>query len=196
MGRAGARLSRIGRAVTGARRPLRVLESRRLTLVSASADLVAADLAGAAIFSDALGAGVPPDWPPPLFGGSVMRAVQAQLQNPAERGWSVWYLLDAESTPSVAVGMCQFKGRPDATGSVEIAYAILDRYRARGYATEAVARLIEWAFGHQNVMQVTAETLPHLRSSIRVLEKVGMAPAGAGSEYGVVRYAIRKGSGR
>ena len=118
------------------------------------------------------------------------------MLNPAEQGWSAWYLVDAKSTPSAVTGMCQFKGRPDASGSVEISYAILDRYRAQGYATEAVARLIEWAFGHQNVLQVTAETLPHLRSSIRVLEKVGMAPAGAGSEYGVVRYAIRKSSGR
>ena len=46
--------------------------------------------------ADALGADVPSEWPPALFGGSVMRAVQAQLLNPAERGWSVWYLLDAE----------------------------------------------------------------------------------------------------
>lgn len=182
--------------MTAERRPLRVLESRRLTLVAASPDLVAADLAGAADFAVALGAEVPAEWPPALFGGSVMRAVQAQLLNSSEHGWSVWYLLDAKSTPSAVIGMCQFKGRPDASGSVEISYAILDRYRAQGYATEAVARLIEWAFGHQNVLQVTAETLPHLRSSIRVLEKVGMAPAGAGSEYGVVRYAIRKSSGR
>ena len=177
-------------------RPLRVLESKRLTLVAASPELVAADLAGPNTFSSALGADVPLEWPPVLFGGSVMRAVQDQLRDPAELGWSVWYLLDARPAPPSAIGMCQFKGRPDAGGSVEISYAILDRYRARGYATEAVARLIEWAFGHQNVMQVTAETMPHLRSSIRVLEKVGMALAGAGSEYGVVRYAIRKGSAR
>ncbi|MEJ2385044.1 MAG: GNAT family N-acetyltransferase [Xanthomonadales bacterium] len=182
--------------MTDARRPLRVLKSRRLTLVAASADLVAADLAGASAFAEALGADIPPAWPPALFGGNVMRAVLAQLDNPAEHGWSAWYLLDAESAPPVAIGMCQFKGRPDASGSVEISYAILDRYRSRGYATEAVARLVEWAFGHQNVVQVTAETFPHLRSSIRVLEKIGMVPAGAGSEYGVVRYAVRKSGSR
>lgn len=196
MVRTEARLPRVDRFVNADRRLLRVLESRRLTLVAASPELVDADLAGAAEFAVALGAEVPPEWPPALFGGSFMRAVQAQLAHPGEQGWSVWYLLDPEATPAVVIGMCQFKGRPDAAGSVEIAYAILDRYRARGYATEAVARLIEWAFGHQNVVQVTAETMPHLRSSIRVLEKVGMAPAGPGSEYGVVRYAVRKGSNR
>ena len=190
------RLPRPGCAVNRVRKPLRVLESKRLTLVAAASELVAADLAGIAAFSAELGAIVPPEWPPALFGGSVMRAVQAQLLNPAEHGWSAWYLLDAQPVPPVAIGMCQFKGRPDAAGAVEISYAILDRYRGRGYATEAVARLVTWAFGHQNVQQVTAETLPHLRNSIRVLEKVGMAPAGKGSEQGVVRYAIRKDGSR
>ena len=178
------------------RRPLRVIDSPRLTLVSATAELVAADLAGPATFAEALGAVVPEDWPPRLFGGSVMRAVAEQLLHPGEQGWSVWYLLQRDADPPAVIGMCQFKGRPDVQGSVEISYAVLDRYRNRGYATEAVARLVEWAFGHQNVVRVTAETLPHLRQSIRVLEKVGMTPAGAGSEYGVVRYAVRKSGGR
>ena len=54
------------------RRPLRVIDSRRLTLVSATPELVAADLAGCAAFAEALGAAVPDEWPPRLFGGSVM----------------------------------------------------------------------------------------------------------------------------
>lgn len=178
------------------RRLLRVIESARLTLVAASADLVAADLAGQGAFAEALGAEVPAEWPPQLFGGTVMRAALVQLQNPAEQGWSAWYLLESRAQPPVVVGMCQFKGRPDVSGSVEISYAILDRYRRLGYATEAVARLVGWAFSHPNVVQVVAETLPYLRNSIRVLEKVGMSPAGAGSEYGVVRYAVRKGGAR
>jgi ribosomal-protein-alanine N-acetyltransferase len=178
------------------RQLLRVIESRRLTLVAATAELIAADLAGQAAFAGALGAEVPPQWPPELFGGAVMRAAQAQLGDRSEQGWSVWYLLDRQSEPPVVVGMCQFKGRPDAAGSVEVSYAVLEPFRGRGYATEAVARLVDWAFSHRNVVQVTAETLPHLRRSIRVLEKVGMQPAGRGSEYGVIRYAVLKSGGR
>ena len=174
------------------RHPLRVLESRRLTLVAATPELLAADLAGTADFAEALQADVPADWPPQLFGSTVMRAAQAQLQNPAEHGWSVWYLLSRKHTMPVAIGMCQFKGMPDPAGTVEIAYSILDRYRVQGYATEAVARLVNWAFSHQNVTEVAAETLPYLRQSIRVLEKNGLTHQGPGSEQGVVRYALHK----
>jgi RimJ/RimL family protein N-acetyltransferase len=73
---------------------------------------------------------------------------------------------------------------------------VLRSFRVQGYATEAVARLVVWAFSHQNVVEVTAETLPHLRQSIRVMEKNGFAFRGPGSEHGVVRYALSKSQGR
>jgi RimJ/RimL family protein N-acetyltransferase len=41
---------------------------------------------------------------------------------------------------------------------------------------------------------VCAETLPHLSQSIRVLEKNGFQRTGAGSEQGVIRYAINRKS--
>ncbi len=69
-------------------------------------------------------------------------------------------------------------------------------YRIQGYATEAVARLVTWAFSHQNVVEVTAETLPYLRQSIRVMEKNGFVFQGRGSEHGVVRYAVQKSRSR
>jgi ribosomal-protein-alanine N-acetyltransferase len=75
---------------------------------------------------------------------------------------------------------------------VEISYSVLSQYRIQGYATEAVARLIVWAFSHQNVRMVAANTLPHLQQSIRVLEKNGFSFQGPGSEQGVVKYALEK----
>jgi len=114
------------------------------------------------------------------------------LQDPAEHGWSIWYLLSKRNDPPQVMGICGFKGKPDEAGSVEIGYSVLRQYRVQGYASEAVARLIVWAFSHQNVSEVSAETLPHLRQSIRVMEKNGLTFTGPGSEQGVVRYAVSK----
>lgn len=72
------------------------------------------------------------------------------------------------------LGICDFKGRPDAMGSVEIAYSILAQFRNRGFATEAVQTLLAWAFSHQNVREVSAKTLPHLQQSIRVMKKTAL----------------------
>lgn len=178
------------------RHPLRVVESRRLTLVAATPELVAADLAGREALAEALGAEVPDEWPPDLYDSPSMRFALEQLHDPSERGWSLWYLLANRFEPPQLVGICGFKGKPDRSGSVEIGYSVLRSFRVQGYATEAVERLVGWAFSHQNVVEVTAETLPHLRQSIRVMEKNGFAFRGPGSEHGVVRYALQKSQGR
>lgn len=169
------------------------LDSERLYLVPATTELTRADLDGEAALSAALGVPVPPEWPPELYSRPALQAVLAQLADRAEHGWSTWYLVGRGPEEGL-VGVCGFKGRPDAQGSVEIAYSILEPFRNAGYASEAVARLAEWAFGHTRVTEVTAETLPHLRQSIRVLEKNGFQRAGRGSEYGVVRYVLARSS--
>ena len=178
------------------RHPLRVVESRRLTLVAATLELVMADLAGREEFAEAIGAEVPDEWPPELYDSPAMRHSMQQLRDPAEQGWSLWYLLSKKHDPPKVIGICGFKGKPDCAGSVEIGYSVLRQFRIQGFATEAVDRLVTWAFSHQNVVEVTAETLPHLRQSIRVMEKNGFSYRGPGSEYGVIRYALHKSSSR
>jgi ribosomal-protein-alanine N-acetyltransferase len=163
-----------------------------MTLVAATVALVEADLEGRVQLAESIGARVPDNWPPDLYGRPAMKFALEQLQDPAEHGWSFWYLLTRLPGEAEVIGICSFKGRPDEAGSVEIAYSVLSQFRNRAYASEAVFRLVQWAFSHQNVRQVTAETLPHLLQSIKVLEKNGFSHTGPGSEYGVIRYAVKR----
>jgi len=169
---------------------LRLIQSRRLNLIAATTDLIKNDLAGKKILSAALGVNVGASWPPDLYGPGAMQFALTQLDDPTEQCWSFWYLSTAQE-PSELIGICGFKGRPDQSGSVEIGYSILTDYQCKGFATEAVLRLVGWAFSHHNVKEVSAETLPHLSQSIRVLEKNGFVLTGVGSEAGVVRYAVK-----
>lgn len=170
---------------------LRVIRSPRLNLIAATADLVRKDIEGREHLAGALGVSVPESWPPDLYGPRAMQFALAQLDDPSEQGWLFWYLATTDDA-SELVGICGFKGRPDQSGSVEIGYSILARFQRQGYATEAVQRLVGWALSHHNVNEVSAETLPHLSQSISVLEKNGFRRTGAGSEAGVVRYAINR----
>lgn len=171
--------------------PLRLIQSRRLNLIAATSELIESDIAGRQVLAAALGVKVGESWPPDLYGPRAMQFALTQLDDPAEQAWSFWYL-STSVDPVELVGICGFKGRPDPSGSVEIGYSILDGYRRRGFATEAVLRLVAWAFSHHNVYEVSAETLPHLSQSIRVLEKNGFIYTGAGSEAGVIRYAVKR----
>ena len=170
---------------------LRLIKSRRLSLIAATPELIEKDIKGRDFLSEALDVRIPATWPPDLYGPRAKQFALSQLDDASEQGWSFWYLLTHDK-PSELVGICGFKGRPDESGSVEIAYSILSDFQRRGFATEAVARLVVWAFSHHNVSEVCAETLPHLAQSIRVLQKNGFEFTGAGSETGVIRYAIKR----
>ena len=170
---------------------LRLIKSRRLNLIAATPELIEKDIEGREFLGGVLGVSVQASWPPDLYGPRAMQFALTQLADVSEQGWSFWYLL-TNGNPAVLVGICGFKGRPDESGSVEIGYSILGSYQCQGFATEAVARLVGWAFSHHNVKEVCAETLPHLIQSIRVLEKNGFELTGAGSETGVIRYAIKR----
>ncbi len=172
---------------------LRTIQSARLNLIAATTGLIEKDIAGRKCLGDALGIKVPESWPPDLYGPSAMRYALQQLGDPTEQCWSFWYLASRDE-PGELVGICGFKGRPDGFGSVEIGYSILEDFRRQGFATEAVASLVGWAFSHHNVKEVCAETFPYLTQSIRVLSKNGFQLTGAGSEAGVVRYAVKKTS--
>jgi RimJ/RimL family protein N-acetyltransferase len=71
------------------------------------------------------------------------------------------------------VGTCGFKGPPSADGVVEIAYGVNPDYQGKGYATEAVQALIDYALSSGNVRVVRAHTLPEQNASTRVLTKCG-----------------------
>jgi len=171
---------------------LRFIESKRLRLIAATGDLIASDLQGRKSLAASLNLTVPENWPPELYGRGAMNFAATQLKDPIERGWSFWYITNNQATAEELLGICGFKGRPGQSRSVEIGYSVLSQFRNQGFATEAASRLVDWAFGHSNVSEVCAETLPHLIQSIRVLEKNGFSFTGQGSEQGVIRYAVKR----
>jgi RimJ/RimL family protein N-acetyltransferase len=77
------------------------------------------------------------------------------------------------------IGLAAFKGPPDASGVVEIAYGIVPAHEGRGYATEAAAALVAFAFDAESVRLVRAHTLPTPNASTRVLTKCGFEHVGA-----------------
>lgn len=79
------------------------------------------------------------------------------------------------------IGDLGFKG-PACENAVEIGYGVLPAYEGKGYTTEAVRAMTQWAFSSRDVVFVEAETEPGNRASQRVLEKCGFTPDGEGKE--------------
>ena len=79
------------------------------------------------------------------------------------------------------IGDLGFKG-PVKDNAVEIGYGVLSEQEGKGYTTEAVQALTQWAFGSTEVVYVEAETELNNKASQRVLEKCGFTPDGEGKE--------------
>ncbi|MGG0668398.1 GNAT family N-acetyltransferase [Lederbergia citrisecunda] len=109
--------------------------------------------------------------------GDHVREHVAELQNDATQlGWGVWFVMDKET--NTIVGDIGFKGKPSSDLTVEIGYGIISAAQNKGYATEAVGALIEWAFATGKVKKIIAECLHDNLASIKVLERLGMKKNG------------------
>jgi len=86
-------------------------------------------------------------------------------------GWGVWLVISKDSKE--AIGDIGFKGQP-VDETVEVGYGFLPEAQNKGYATESVKALIDWAFSTNEVKQVIAECHKENQPSIKVLEKLGM----------------------
>jgi ribosomal-protein-alanine N-acetyltransferase len=64
---------------------------------------------------------------------------------------------------------------PPRDGRVEIGYGIVESRRRRGYATEAVTAMLDYAFARPGVIEVVATADLDNPASIRVLDKSGLS---------------------
>jgi len=90
--------------------------------------------------------------------------------------WFGYLTLDVETR--VIVGTCAFKGPPDHTRSVEIAYFTFPEYEHQGYATAMASMLLQAARSSPDVEHVIAHTLPEENASTHILRKLGMTCSG------------------
>jgi RimJ/RimL family protein N-acetyltransferase len=167
------------------------ITTNRLDLIAGTPALVEAELHEPRRFAELLQADIPANWPPPLNTSETMEwCLRHFKKHPGSPGWVNWYfvLRNDGTGHRIVIGNGGFRGKADATGSVEVGYSILEQFQKLGYASEAVRGLLVWAFAHPQIHSIVAETYPHLKASIRVLEKNGFALAGKGSEPEAIRY--------
>ena len=166
------------------------LRTTRLELIAATLQMAVAERDDRGSLERDFGIRLALPWPPPLNDeASLAWSISVLREAKGEAGWGFWYIAlppAEEGEPLVAIGNGGFKGGPDATGTVEIGYAVLEEHQRRGYASEAVEALVAWAFLQSGVRRVIAETYPVLIGSIGVLRKTGFREIGPGSEEGVI----------
>lgn len=131
-----------------------------------------------------VGAEMPWAWPGRAIVEQAFRAsLDAVRADPTGRLWGDRLMITREGPPRV-VGSVVFHGRPDATGTCEIAYGVEESCQRQGYGTEAVRACLGWALEQPECNAVEALTTAWHRGTVRLLEKVGMKPSGTRTRDG------------
>lgn len=76
------------------------------------------------------------------------------------------------------VGTCAFKGPPDESGVVELAWFTFPAYENKGYGTAMTRELVDLAKNTGQTTELIAHTLPEKNASTRICEKCGFTMEG------------------
>jgi len=167
----------------------RSIITERLELRPATPAIVKAALQNKRALGAALNASVPRSWPPEYLDDDALNYTLVRLKEyPDHLAWWMHFALLKGKRPKL-IGVAGYKG-PPIDGVVEIGYGIVKDQRRKGFASEAVVGLVGRALETNQVRKIIAETLPNLKPSIGVLNKVGFALSGPGSEPGVIRFEL------
>ena len=139
-----------------------------------------------------LNADVPEEWPPEHWEPHVLDYLLKLIaEHPDAVGWCRYLLLrpgSAQASKRLLIGTFGAGFPKEQTGEAEIGYGILPGWQRRGFAPEAVTAMLPWLQSQREIRAFVAQTFPELRGSIRVLEKCGFTPAGAGFEPGTILF--------
>lgn len=123
-------------------------------------------------------------WPTGTIRSIIQKDFEVYKKYPELLIWSVWVISNNEG---YIVGDIGFKGPPDGRGIVEIGYQILPEYRNRGYVSESIQLLCDFAF-FKGVEKIEAEIHVNNHISQRVIQKNGFVEIG---QRGIYKYFER-----
>ena len=159
----------------------------RLRLVAITHEMLDAETVDARGLEPLLQARVPAEWPDENWEPHVFEFIRKQYaEHPETLGWHRYVVLPGDDPVLIGAAGAFRKSDEEA----EFGYAILKPWQRNGFATEAARAVVEQVFALPGITSVIAHTFPHLVESIRVMEKCGLVPDGAGDEEGTMRYRL------
>ena len=153
------------------------IETERLELVWLSPQLIEAILAGR---HAELGFTVPDGWPDAHDRRFLAYRLRQMGSDEALGRWLVRGIVLPETRE--LIGHVGFHGPPGinslkAPDAVEVGYTVFPEHRRKGYATEAVVALLDWARG-EGIHRFVASVGPGNEPSLAIVRRLGFVEVG------------------
>ena len=110
-------------------------------------------------------------------------------KNPDNYPWFTNWLVVLKEE-NIGIGGIGLTGLPDENGETETGYGMDLNQRGKGYITEALVCLCQWAFQNPAVKTIVAHTPLDLLNSQRVLQKAGFQQAKI--ENDLIRWELKR----
>ena len=131
---------------------------------------------------------IPDNWPAENWDEEFLDYSRDTLaKNPHSETWLGRFMI--ETATRTLIGHCGIGANREG---IELGYTVLPQFRRRGFASEAVARMVRYGFEEGGAETIIAHTYPHLTPSIGTLEKNGFVLIGDGSAEGTIRFELRR----
>lgn len=160
-----------------------IIHSHRLDLIALSPDFLQASLHDdLKTASNLIGLDIPSEW---LEAQWLMEMRLAKMrENPALEAWLLRAVGLRETKTMIGfIGFHTLPGpeylTPYAAGSVEFGYTIFEKYRGKGYASEAAQALMDWATREHDVKKFVVSISPTNAPSLRIAQKFGFRKVGS-----------------
>lgn len=115
--------------------------------------------------------------------GLFLEIVKSQLEqtekDPDNYYWHSFFFL-IRKTDRIVIGSADFKNIPNENGEVEIGYGLGSAFEHKGYMTEAIKALCDWALNQNEVSNIIAETYLDGFASHKILKRCGFQPDHSG----------------
>lgn len=163
--------------------PSEIIESARLWLVAVTPAFMEASLMGDdEKAGKMLGTRPHPEW---LAAGDLIEIRLAQLQqDPTLQPWLLRAIIRRDGPMMIGHIGFHTKPAPDylrdyAPQGVELGYTIYKPFRRQGYASEALAAMMDWAAATHHVPQFVVTISPENTASLRMAERFGFVKVGS-----------------
>jgi RimJ/RimL family protein N-acetyltransferase len=159
------------------------IRSERVELVSLSPEFIDSLLAERRGDAEAAATlTLPDDWPDAHDRGFLNFRLRQMRERPEIQKWFVYALVLPEDERPM-IGHAGFHGPPGvnavkAPDAVEVGYSVFDPYRRRGYATEVVRALIDWASREHGIHHFVASISPGNEPSLALVRRLGFRHTG------------------
>ncbi len=149
-----------------------LFETARLKVVPLTAPMIDAALNHRIVARQVFGAVLPPEWPLPDLAEHLPGLRKRLMEVPNSSQWGG--VIVTKEGPTVVGDMGFHAGLEGEMKRHEVGYSVLEAFRNRGYASEALRGLLSWGATRLNATEVIGRCAKDNVASQRVLEKAGM----------------------